>query len=81
MGPRGRRMRRRGLIVGAAVGSAAARNNAEAAQQQEQAVASAPPAAEPSGYAQQLQELASLKQQGLITEDEYNAKKQQILGL
>jgi hypothetical protein len=34
-----------------------------------------------SDMANQLQELESLKQQGIITQEEFDAKKKQILGL
>lgn len=40
----------------------------------------AAPAAEPA-YVEELQQLAALKTQGLITEEEYEAKKKQILGI
>jgi Short C-terminal domain len=36
--------------------------------------------AEPD-YAAELEQLAQLKQQGIITEDEFEAKKKQILGI
>jgi Short C-terminal domain len=42
--------------------------------------APAAPAAEPD-YATELQQLAQLKQQGIITEEEFEAKKKQILGI
>ena len=44
--------------------------------------AQAPPAApaEPD-YAAELQKLASLQQQGIITAEEFEAKKRQILGI
>jgi hypothetical protein len=38
------------------------------------------PQAEPD-YADELRRLAQLKDQGLISEDEYSAKKRQILGI
>jgi hypothetical protein len=41
--------------------------------------ASAQPAE--SDYAAQLEQLAQLKAQGIITEDEFEAKKKQILGI
>jgi Short C-terminal domain len=50
-----------------------------AAQQAAQAAAPAAPA-EPD-YATELQKLAQLKGQGLITEEEFEAKKKQILGI
>ncbi len=71
-----RRGRRRGLIVGAAVGSAAARhasNNANDAAQ----------AAAPSGDDQmaQLEKLGQLHTDGVLTDEEFAAKKKEILGL
>jgi membrane protease subunit (stomatin/prohibitin family) len=45
---------------------------------QQQAAAAAP--AEPD-YAAELEKLAQLKNQGIITEEEFEAKKRQILGL
>jgi Short C-terminal domain len=38
------------------------------------------PAAEPD-YAAELEQLAQLKTQGIITEEEFEAKKKQILGI
>ncbi|HSX14677.1 MAG TPA: SHOCT domain-containing protein [Candidatus Saccharimonadales bacterium] len=80
MGPR-RRARRRGLVAGAAVGAAVGHHAANKAN--EQAAQEADYQAEPqqSAMAQQLQELEGLKNQGIITQDEFDAKKQQILGL
>ena len=42
-----------------------------------------PPAAAPAepDYAAELQQLAQLKSQGIITEEEFEAKKKQILGI
>lgn len=47
------------------------------------AAAPAPaPAAEPQpAYMAELEQLASLHAAGVLTEEEYNAKKQQILGI
>ena len=52
----------------------------------EQQYAPPPPAAAPAAPAQptyvaELEQLALLKQQGLVTEQEYEAKKKQILGI
>jgi hypothetical protein len=49
-------------------------------QPQQEAQAYAPQAAEPD-YASELEQLAQLKTQGIITEDEFEAKKKQILGI
>jgi hypothetical protein len=56
-----------------------ARYEQELAAQQSGAAA-APPAAEPD-YTAELAKLAQLKAQGIITEEEFEAKKRQILGL
>ena len=50
-------------------------------QEQEQQYQSAPASAPEDDMTAQLQQLASLKQQGIITEEEFSAKKQQILGI
>jgi hypothetical protein len=44
-------------------------------------VAAAPAAPAAPDYAAELQQLAQLKGQGLITEEEFEAKKKQILGI
>src|SRR5512134_1417758 len=66
----------------------AAYDQQQAAYQQGMADAQAPPpaAAAPAApavpdYAAELQQLAQLKGQGLITEEEFEAKKKQILGI
>lgn len=83
MGPMGaarRRGRRRGLVVGAAVGSAAARKG-QADQAPAQEAPQAQPVASTDDSINQLQQLAQLKDQGILTEEEFTAKKKQILGL
>jgi hypothetical protein len=75
MGPRGRRARRRGLIVGAAVGSAAARRNSDTGSTD----ASTPvPAADDT--VERLEKLAELKEKGILTDEEFQSEKQKILG-
>ncbi len=89
--------RRRGLgVIGAAavVGGAhhmgvrsAERNAAEQQQDaaiadlQSQQYAAQPAVPAPSDDAAQIQKYAALKGQGLITEEEFEAKKKQILGI
>jgi len=74
MGPRARRQgRRRGLIVGAAIGSAAARHGNNNDQTQ--------PASDSGDGVAELEQLAALKEKGIISEEEFQAKKKQILGL
>jgi hypothetical protein len=48
-----------------------------------QAAAAPPPPAAPAepDYAAELEQLAQLKSQGIITEEEFEAKKKQILGI
>jgi Short C-terminal domain len=43
--------------------------------------AAPPPAAAEPDYAAELQKLAALKDQGLINDEEFDAKKKQILGI
>ncbi len=47
----------------------------------EEAPPPAPAPAPPTDYAAELQKLAQLKEQGLITEADFEAKKKQILGI
>jgi hypothetical protein len=51
------------------------------AAQQAAAAQQAPAAPAAPDYAAELQQLAALKGQGLITEEEFEAKKKQILGI
>lgn len=52
-----------------------------AAAQQQQAAAAAPAAPAAPDMATQLTELAKLVEQGVLTQDEFEAKKKQILGI
>jgi hypothetical protein len=51
------------------------------AQQQAAAEAAAPAAPAAPDYAAELEQLAQLKQQGILTDEEFEAKKKQILGI
>lgn len=53
------------------------------APEPEEYAAPAPAAAAPAApdYAAELEQLAALKQQGILTDEEFEAKKKQILGL
>lgn len=53
----------------------------DAQAQQAQAYAQAPAQAPVDDTTAQLQQLAALKDQGILTEEEFSAKKAQILGL
>ena len=58
----------------------------EAQQQQQQQAAAAPPPAAPAAEPAEdpilvIQKLAALRDQGILTEEEFTAKKAQLLGL
>lgn len=78
-----RMMRRRGLMAGAAtvsMVSSARRNRAERQAiegMQDQGAAAAPQ----DDMTAQLQQLKGMLDQGLITQEEFDAKKKQLLGL
>jgi uncharacterized membrane protein len=74
------------------MGARSAQRSAEAAQAQDAPPADAPvdetaapeaaaPEAAESAQIQELRQLAALKDQGILTEEEFSAKKAQILGL
>ena len=74
------RSARRGMIVGAALSSS--RSRKAAAQQQAGSQTAATPA-NTSGddiYVQ-LEKLGALKEKGILTQAEFDAKKKQILGI
>jgi hypothetical protein len=50
-------------------------------QQPAQAAAPAPPAAPEPEYVGELERLAQLRGQGILSEEEFEAKKKQILGI
>ena len=68
------RGRRRGLIVGAAVGSSRAKKAAISAQPQPVVVSN-------DSAIEQLKQFAELKEQGILTQAEFDAKKKQLLGI
>jgi hypothetical protein len=59
----------------------AAQDQAAYEQQMAAQAAAAPPAPAAPDYAAELEQLGQLKNQGLITEEEFEAKKKQILGI
>lgn len=74
-----RRGRRRGLIAGAAVGAGVAHHHAKSQQR------TADEAATQSVVSQddkidRLEKLANLKQQGILTQEEFEQQKAEILG-
>jgi hypothetical protein len=78
--------RRRPVMRAAAVGGAAYHmgKNAQAGQDRAEAVAAEPAPEQPAGITDdgiaQLQKLAQLKEQGIITEAEFDEQKRKILG-
>lgn len=58
-----------------------AEQQAQYEQPAEQQYQQAPPQAEEPAYMAELQKLAELKSQGIITDEEFQAKKKQLLGL
>ena len=83
MGPRFRMGRRRGLVVGAAVGATVANSrkqkNAEAATNDQSNPRDA--SQDTNQQFEELEKLGQLKDQGILTQEEFDAKKKQILGL
>lgn len=86
--------RRRGLVRGVArtavvAGTASAvaggvqrrQQRRWAEQDQAQAPAEQAPVNDTDAQVEQLQKLGQLKEQGILTQEEFDAKKQQILGL
>lgn len=69
---------RRGMIAGAAIASSRGKKRAAAAQVPQSTAA---PVASTDTDIEQLKKLAELKDQGILTQEEFDAKKKQILGL
>ena len=80
MTPGARRARRRGMVMGAAVASSRANKQAASAASTP-AAAPTPQPALADDTVTQLTQLADLRDKGILTEDEFNAKKKQLLGL
>ena len=89
IGP-GRRMRRRAVVGAAAVGGAAyyaGKKGAQAGQEADQdpmpeeREAQEAPAPVKEDYIEELEQLAKLHEQGVIDDQEFEAKKEQILGI
>ena len=73
-----RRSRRRGMVMGAAIASSRANKN----QANQTAPVAAAPAAPAAGDAiEQIKQLAALRDQGILTDAEFEAKKKQLLGI
>ncbi len=85
MSPAGfRRGRRRGMVMGAAIGASVAKRGNNKSDNAEAAAPAPAPVAATSGVDDQmaqLEKLGQLKDQGILTQEEFDAKKKQILGL
>ena len=88
------RMATTAVVAGtaASMGARSAQRNAEAAQAEDVPPAAGPadeyaapeaaaPEAAESSQIEELKQLAALKDQGILTEEEFTAKKAQILGI
>jgi len=76
-----RRARRRGMIAGAAIASSRSKKAAQAAPAAAQAPTAAPQAGLSPDITKQLTDLKMLLDNGVLTQDEFDAKKKQILAL
>ena len=72
------RKNRRSMLVGVAIGSSRAKKRAAL---QTPAAAPQPAAVTTDQSIAQLKQLSELKDQGILTQAEFDAKKKQILGL
>ena len=69
-----RSARRRGMVMGAAMASSRSRK--------QQAAAPAPAPSAPSDTTvEQIKQLAELRDQGILTEEEFSSKKKKLLGI
>jgi hypothetical protein len=73
--------RRRGLMVGAAVGAAAANRSNANNQPEPTPVAPQEAAPAPVDETAELKKYSDLHDQGVLTDEEFEAKKKQILGI
>jgi membrane protease subunit (stomatin/prohibitin family) len=78
-----RGMARTAAVVGTANAVSHKQQEKWAGQQQAQQAAAQPVAAAPAqdDTVAQLQQLAQLKDQGILTQEEFDAKKKQLLGI
>jgi hypothetical protein len=72
------RMQRRRSFIQDRIG---AKEDFSSRQQPAQAAASAPPAAPEPEYVGELERLAQLREQGILSDEEFEAKKKQVLGI
>ena len=75
LGPAGRRGRRRGVVIGAAIANRRNNNDNDQPAEAPQAAASG------DDQLAQLEKLGQLHTSGVLTDEEFAAKKKEILGL
>ena len=76
-----RSARRRGMIAGAMISSSRNAKRQAVAAQQAATPAQAPAPAANQDTVEQLKQFAELRDQGILTDAEFEAKKKQLLGL
>ena len=76
-----RRARRRGMVAGAMISKSRANKAAQTGSSNEQTAAEPASQAAAAVDTEQLKKLAELKDSGILTQEEFDAKKKQILGL
>ena len=75
------RSTRRGMLMGAAISSSRANKRASAQAQAKTVQPAAAPVASGGDAIEQIKKLAELRDQGILTDTEFEAKKKQLLGL
>ena len=74
-----RSARRRGMVMGAAMVSSRSRKQQAAAPAPAQAAPA--PSAPADTTVEQIKQLAELRDQGILTEEEFSSKKKKLLGI
>ena len=74
-----RSARRRGMVMGAAMASSRSRKQQAAAPAPAQAAPA--PSAPADTTVEQIKQLAELRDQGILTEEEFSSKKKKLLGI
>ena len=74
-----RSARRRGMVMGAAMASSRSRKQQAAAPTPAQAAPA--PSAPSDTTVEQIKQLAELRDQGILTEEEFSSKKKKLLGI
>lgn len=74
-----RSARRRGMVMGAAMASSRSRKQQAAAPAPAQAAPA--PSVPADTTVEQIKQLAELRDQGILTEEEFSSKKKKLLGI